>query len=408
MLLYSRNQNGFIFNFYVDDQSGKLSAKVTKDGKSVEVFLIQGLPWQKDLQDSGKKEKVRQALSDSYFRYIGDAVEVHPRGLGGWGTEIHNGLKNNDGFETLGLKGTYQWCVELGFSSKHAKWISEACDSVDSGHTSPKKISSSEAQGWHFDTNNNEGGPKDSRIFNTVDRLNNALAKAKSDRSKHSKRALETLGHGLHPLQDIFAHTSQFVHRLPKMLPGYRGQHHFFYEKASEADNPSYRNSKSSKPISLQSMDGSDRIAKHSQRYTNTRIFSLFYLRCYLAGKTLTEVELSRYVLLALELAVLDIDRETKYASLQSGLESICPSLSHFCSQRFENISPSAQIHDLSLKGLDKETGLVTTVAANQSSPSFFNGVLQVRVEDKETIHKVDPEEKTSLSFENSSSCVIS
>jgi hypothetical protein len=231
-LIYTKEHGSIIFRFYVDN--GHLRASIIKEDKAELFVSITGFPaaWKTSLDTAEHLEKIIKVLSeDAYFRYNGHSVAINARGVGGWGTLVHAGLRPkllpvhptyinpNTGQRYVSfsiVNGTFDWLQEFGFSKDVAFKIGRANEYVDSGLTDPTNLTQDQshltfAQSWHFNTKGGLGGStNDSRIQHAITCLHKAVACF--DLTKNlSDDVLAWLGLGLHPLQDVFAHTDAYV-----------------------------------------------------------------------------------------------------------------------------------------------------------------------------------------------------
>lgn len=102
---------------------------------------------------------------------------------------------------------TYAIARELGFDEEDANIIAYSDNYVDKDpKTQPITVAESNLS-WHFDRN--EGTP-DTRAVHSDECMQQAIKLARSAKrrgdSEMMKRAFQTLGKGLHPLQDMDAH----------------------------------------------------------------------------------------------------------------------------------------------------------------------------------------------------------
>lgn len=310
---YVRHQGNSTYQISIDE-SGKLQAVLLKDHSKIHCQEIRGIPpeWQSDLHTPERQFRILQALEHSYFKSNGGALEVNTRGLGGWTDEVHH-------------HRTHEWCRDgMGFSEDEAQRIAKSCNEVDTGGTDPiMNAFSKGAQSWHFNKNlerknKADGKPGDTRIQHAVENLNKAIEVKNSDgKVFHYHRegvdkgfnvtrnnlsptevhnaALFILGEGLHSLQDIFAHTRKFVNRTGSI-------HWHGFNLLTGTDVTTYINDKKNSPKSLDSHDKDKHGEHYSQRYTNTKLLTLFYLKCYRENRTLSAEELSKYVREALDI----------------------------------------------------------------------------------------------------------
>ena len=116
--------------------------------------------------------------------------------------------------KTVHYYGTKMWLGVIAPEDIDESWsenVAAACNMVDiDGITDPCNFTSKYAQSWHFNTNDSCGNDiKDSRIYHAVQQLKVAL-----DAAQHGlliEKCYKELGRGLHPLQDSFAHSDEFV-----------------------------------------------------------------------------------------------------------------------------------------------------------------------------------------------------
>jgi hypothetical protein len=282
--LYRRQQGSTAYIFYADIH-GKLNAEIICGGKKAQSAYIKNLPdeWQVNLNDANKLQKLLQIFEKCYFYVLNQDIYINARGLGGWAKEVH-------------LHRNKEWCQSAGFNKQEAEIIARNCEEVDHGHTDPvKHFNNKEAQGWHFNINKGEdsksaGDAGDSRIIHAIDCLQKALAKKKDNKAE---AALGTLGRGLHSLQDTFSHTDHFVKRKKIKIKNVNIVfYHHLKGRGIDADNPKYIDAGRS-PLSNNAADSKEGF---SQRYTETREITLFYLNKYRLGANLTCEELASEV----------------------------------------------------------------------------------------------------------------
>ena len=188
--------------------------------------------------------------------------------------------------ERVHYKKTKAMFTELGFNSYHAEIVASADNDTDYGSTGPYPW---QDPSRHFDRNPNPN--IDSREEHAEKCLTNAVnewnfadflyhEKAISKQERHNRRikALETLGIGLHSLQDIDAHmdwaTDDFEGRIPAHST--KDEEWIWEYYNSKFDDPRY---------DIQKDSNGDYIAKDSgkeygsKRYNNTIIRSKKYLK---------------------------------------------------------------------------------------------------------------------------------
>lgn len=201
--------------------------------------------------------------SDGSYKLI-----FNVRGFGGWNKDVHK-------------KQTKHWCWELGMCDRDGRVVAKACHGVDLGKTNTIKYPSDpRVQRWHFNINEfvddkdvvhvGDGDPTDSRIQIAVKQFKKAANEV--DREK----ALKKLGKGLHPLQDLFAHTMAFVSvwKAPRKCCN--------HILNMEADDRKHKNNDEDSPLSL---DLDDRKLGFSQRYTSTKLITKFYVKQFIQKK---------------------------------------------------------------------------------------------------------------------------
>src|SRR3990167_5993647 len=251
---------------------------------------------------------------------------------GGWDEHVH-------------LYATLQWCKDKGFTPKQATIIAQACNLVDT-YLQPDYLVTfdlKEIQSWHF--NNGEGkdySPRDTRIIHAVNSLNDAIYILKNSQDCFSSNrlgfsvecdgntitikekyasgvgfifptgmtksktvykdctpeqrqeiaesiALRILGEGLHPLQDLHAHTPDYVkkagsvcYHLPSSCHG-GGADDSYHISLSEHSPPS--------------LNPEHRAQDLNQRYTVTEESTKFYLQCFKDLRETTYEEVSSMIL---------------------------------------------------------------------------------------------------------------
>jgi len=148
-------------------------------------------------------------------------VYIDPDGR--WDENIHYGSAR--------YGGTLRWAQERGITPEHAKIIAKANNATDSGRTNPAYG----IQSHHFNTNNNpatfpdessSNTSRDSRInlseqhldmavqlWNRAETYKQGDTELRDKVSALREAALEHLGMGLHALQDVYAHSDEFVGR---------------------------------------------------------------------------------------------------------------------------------------------------------------------------------------------------
>jgi hypothetical protein len=117
---------------------------------------------------------------------------------GKWGKEVH-------------LEKTKEWAMARNIKPEYAEIIAKANNDVDKGETGPLSD-----QSWHFNTKNKKFFSKesssktlgDSRWQHFEAKFNEAVALLNDGQIE---AGLEAFGMGLHALQDIYAHSDEFV-----------------------------------------------------------------------------------------------------------------------------------------------------------------------------------------------------
>ncbi len=116
------------------------------------------------------------------------------------------------------LYGTYNWATSAGFSGDYAKIIADCCNGIDKLYPPASK------QSWHFNTNWDTENKLDSReiLYSCCFILAMGLFEEAKELQKqnsnnpeiHNKTliGIKFLGYGLHPVQDIYAHTRDKCH----------------------------------------------------------------------------------------------------------------------------------------------------------------------------------------------------
>lgn len=159
--------------------------------------------------------------------------------------------------------GTYTIVQVLGIKEKYANLLGRASINVDYGTTSPLLFFNKKAQSWHFNADKKapktNGTRKDTRIKHAMEclveaiRMCQQLQKAQLDSEQYRKefyKILLFLGTGLHPLQDVFFHTDQYVSNWGNFfLCTGAASHHLFNMRADDA----YENNE--RPVTKETMD---------------------------------------------------------------------------------------------------------------------------------------------------------
>ncbi|MFA6409760.1 MAG: hypothetical protein WCW01_06270 [Gammaproteobacteria bacterium] len=264
------------FFFYIDEESGKLRAEVKTGEVTQPGILIKGLPqeWQSHLTDPARQKKLKKLLEKSSFVYRNLDVHVAPGGfglLGGWNKDVHQ-------------HRTLEWAKEVfNGNEKWVHYVAKSCQKVDTGKTDPVlHYKDKDAQSWHFNVNRGHSSSRggdfyDSRIQHARERFRTALAKKKDGKDK---QALQTLGTGLHALQDCIAHLDRLVRK--SNLLGTHFYHHirspFSSAGTSDTDDPRFIADNFWSP---KSNNPEDHRQGFSLRYTYTRDLTKMYLEAY-------------------------------------------------------------------------------------------------------------------------------
>lgn len=167
-------------------------------------------------------------------------------------------------------ESTQDWAIKVGFTKGQAGIIGKACESVDDycSTLSPCNIFD---QTWHFsDTADNEATENDPRIIHAANCLYYAVCKYKEDK-KLTYKCLKILGRGLHPFQDITAHTKDYVYY------GLIKWHNFFSCCGPQVDNVKYIDGYGSK----KSFFKKEKKAGFNHRYSDLKTTSLWYLATF-------------------------------------------------------------------------------------------------------------------------------
>ena len=200
-------------------------------------------------------------------------MRVDPTGL--WSGELHYNMT--------------QWIfAEFGLNSYHANVVAQANKDTDSNwDTSPLNVFSLSAQGRHFDKTD---GEIDSRQQHADDCLASAVNLwnwadeayykgeiSEADRHNYRVQSLETLGMGLHSLQDIDAHLDYDAGKNRTWIP-----HHTETlptpDHIAYFDDPRYNISKDDHGNYVAYDSGSD---FGSTRYSNSAEISRNYIMSF-------------------------------------------------------------------------------------------------------------------------------
>lgn len=293
-LIHVRTQGQSKYVFYVYDN--ELRAVVVKNDVISGDSHVAKMPHAivNDIVN-GNVDVLAKMLDHSFFSESGMKVRIHARGYGGWNEVQHRGYKGGSAELVSWLaheEGTYIWaqdifelfsCREDRRVSAVARLVADACAAVETDvATKPLNLldfgAMRVAQGWHFNVNDCEGGTYgDSRLILAIEQISKAVELFKNGCNDES---LVELGRGLHPLQDIFAHTDAFVslYRLGSItFLAHLG------DLGVGADDPFYIDrTKHSYRTAVVHEDYSS----ISQRYSDAKTASYIYLYCY---KIMTE-----------------------------------------------------------------------------------------------------------------------
>lgn len=194
---------------------------------------------------------------------------IDPSGL--WGSKLHDNMT--------------RWIFsEYGLNSYHANVVAQANANTDSGSTGPMPWQS---QDRHFNRNS-EG--IDSRqqhaedclssaisIWNMADEMYNNGEIDEDERHNYRVQALETLGTGLHSLQDIDAHLDYGINDVSVIIPHHTGMlstpDHIAY-----FDDPQYNIYKDENGMYHEENTGSE---FGSDRYSNSVQKSRDYIKTF-------------------------------------------------------------------------------------------------------------------------------
>ena len=178
------------------------------------------------------------------YHYAGNNPVKYVDPEGRWDDDVHYG--------SVQYGGTLKWAQDGGrFTEAEAKIIAGANKRVDGRETGPMPW---QDPGRHFNTNKNEksGSDDDSRMQNAIAHLDRAMGYKKEAMvlrekgglinnlraSSKEKKALMELGKGLHSLQDIFAHTDDFVRDFLGISYHASEINLFTLGQPNQADNP--------------------------------------------------------------------------------------------------------------------------------------------------------------------------
>lgn len=302
IFLYSRHQHDLLINFYID-QEGELHAESLKNEKSSALEILEfPIGMKKNLLHPERRDTIKKALEQSYFKLRDNQISICPKGLGGWNDEVHKGYvphfySNEDStiiartyracgfnqeqfdasvnYRNTELEGTKRWVehVELTpIGHISAKWIAYNTCNVDyQPETGPFWPM---GQGWHFNfADDPEGSLGDTRIVLSLACLSLAISYRLQS---NLEQALKYLGKGLHPLQDVFAHRDVFVKRWA--IKGKTYCEHVSTPYSWKADDPYFIDSDVSKKNELNDkVDGKLLNVRYSDTKTATYVYLLAY-----------------------------------------------------------------------------------------------------------------------------------
>ena len=219
---YSRQQGSTTFNFYYSANK-QLVAEIVRDGNTQQLQVDIPRDFQTDL-DEAKRNKLKTMFDQSYFGIQCEKLLVNARGLGGWNEDVHKGYTDTrvtPYYNTQGRLieierrtteyGTYRLALNVDFRDSDAKIIADACQGVDDRlFTGPFPLVGNQRR--HFDSYQNTWENWATDNDPRIQYVRRALATAIQLREEgNNERSLRTLGTGLHSLQDLFAHTPDFV-----------------------------------------------------------------------------------------------------------------------------------------------------------------------------------------------------
>lgn len=341
-VIHTYQKFGTTTEFYIDE-NGILHAQVTDGSYERDVPFIRGLPIELrvGLLDETKKTHLKRILEDSYFVTMGSEVQVNAKLKGGWGNRVHGGrvdqphgglrgktfsdhservlsevekehstaqyLVGPGQYRSVTIFGAYDWALKLGFSAEQSARIAEACVWVDyDDDTKPDDMvacalgEASAKQRWHFDINAQsacvsweaykDGWSGDARLNIAAHCLEEAIRLYRLGRSSE---AFENLGKGLHPLQDVYAHTKHFVFNFDFLatfaIHSWIGAENY-KQDVRHADNPIYINEEEGNEESPRTFiryeNATDEDDKgecyFSQRYSDAKTATYLYLISFL------------------------------------------------------------------------------------------------------------------------------
>ena len=178
-------------------------------------------------RDSAKNGGDLRATLSLYGYCEGDPINnVDPTGK--WGQNVH-------------LSKTYEWCrqKDVGLNSRDADTIAYADYYVDyDSRTSPVTLTNNYRLSWHFNRSSN-WKRADSRLDLFRSQRAEAIRLSRNKKGSGRTDALKAFGKGLHPLQDIYAHTDWAVG--PKqIMPHYSYRGNSKFPNSSDFDDPAY------------------------------------------------------------------------------------------------------------------------------------------------------------------------
>lgn len=303
-ILHSRLLKGMEINFYIN-QKGELLAESLQNEESIVLEINIPVEWKNNLFERGRIEIIKKALEESFFYMRSHRISIYPRGLGGWGDEVHKGyvptkyssddstytariaracaftqetFDPSHNYISTDLEGTYFWALKIGLdhlSPLTRKWVAFNTCHVDyHPNTRPTKFWDKDAQAWHFNCSDfPEGSLDDTRIVLALDCLQKAINfKLHND----FKQSLELLGRGLHPLQDVFSHRDVFVKKWK--AGGITCCEHISSEYRRKADDPYFIDTDvSSKSKYHENVGGKPLNVRYSDTKTATYVYLLLY-----------------------------------------------------------------------------------------------------------------------------------
>lgn len=293
--LYSKSLQGREIKIFIDDEG---LIRTQANGLDI---AIKGLG--RTLVNSEQElQKLKELLEQRNLILQGQVLELAQRMQGGWGEGQHKGYQekkpslvaklnaavlhqvcldilhfnenqsrrpNGNG---SGAQGSYRWAQDIGYSEITAARLGYYSNSVDFSTDTMPTILDHKPQSWHFNTTKKtqDGTIADPRTIHTMEKFIEAVD------AHHNQKitgAMIALGRGLHPLQDIFAHSPGFVKKI--QIDAGILNWHFKYHPGKEADDP-YHIDGCSPVTQFNEPEYSGR--QFSQRYSDTKTATYLYL----------------------------------------------------------------------------------------------------------------------------------